>query len=80
MTNGNRRNRQAGLVSGCVLQTAEARRWEIEPIMATPSTPSEPASPRLSFTFYAAEGRVLVSNADQKLIDLGAPTQEHATV
>jgi hypothetical protein len=37
--------------------------------------PAVPASPRQAFTFYAADGRVYVSNADQKLIDLGELTQ-----
>lgn len=40
--------------------------------MAKQNTPREPASPRQTFTFYAAGGRVLASNADQKLVDLDA--------
>jgi hypothetical protein len=44
--------------------------------MAKQNTPSEPASPRQSFTFYAAGGRVYASNADQKLIDLGVLVDE----
>jgi hypothetical protein len=43
--------------------------------MARQNAPQEPASPRLTYSFYAAEGRVYVSNARQKLIDLGALTQ-----
>jgi hypothetical protein len=43
--------------------------------MATDPT-REPASPRHAFTFYAAHGRVYASNARQKLIDLGALTQQ----
>ena len=44
--------------------------------MAKQNSPREPASPRQTFTFYAADGRVLASNADQKLVDLGALTQQ----
>jgi hypothetical protein len=44
--------------------------------MATRPTSSEPASPRQAFTFYAADGRVYVSSAEQKLIDLGALTEQ----
>jgi hypothetical protein len=40
--------------------------------MANRNPPAEPASPRQSFTFYAADGRVYASNIDQKLIDLGS--------
>ena len=36
----------------------------------------EPASPRSAFSFYAANGRVYASNVAQKLIDLGALTQQ----
>ena len=49
------------------------RHW---PIMANANTPKEPASPRQAFTFYAAGGRVYASNVRQKLIDLGALTQD----
>jgi hypothetical protein len=61
---------------GCVLQTAEAYPWEIERTMANESRTQEPAAPRLAFTLYAANGRVYVSNVAQKLIDLGALTQQ----
>jgi hypothetical protein len=44
--------------------------------MAKQDTPQEPASPRSAFTFYAANGRVYASNVKQKLIDLGALTQQ----
>ena len=44
--------------------------------MPSPTTPSVPASPRQAFTFYAANGRVYVSNSEQKLIDLGALTPQ----
>jgi hypothetical protein len=44
--------------------------------MAKQNTPREPASPRQSFTFYAADGRVYASNADQKLVDLGSLVDE----
>jgi len=46
--------------------------------MATQPTSSEPASPRRAYTFYAADGRVYVSNAtaEQKLIDLGALSEQ----
>ena len=64
----------AGL--GCVLQTAEPHWWEIESTMAHEPRTQEPASPRQPFTFYAAKGRVYASNVDQKLIDLGALTQQ----
>lgn len=41
----------------------------------SPSKSSQPASPRQPFTFYAAQGRVYVSNNAQKLIDLGSLTE-----
>lgn len=44
--------------------------------MVNRTTPAEPASPRQAFTFYAAGGRVYVSNLQQKLIDLGALTEQ----
>ncbi len=44
--------------------------------MTAHSPPAQPASPRQPFTFYAADGRVYVSNADQKLIDLGALSED----
>jgi hypothetical protein len=44
--------------------------------MATASSSGEPASPRQTFAFYAADGRVYASNVDQKLIDLGALTRQ----
>jgi hypothetical protein len=44
--------------------------------MPSPSKPKLTASPRQAFTFYAANGRVYVSNVKQKLIDLGALTEE----
>lgn len=44
--------------------------------MAKQKSAREPASPRQSFTFYAAGGRVYASNVDQKLIDLGVLAQE----
>ena len=47
--------------------------------MAKPTTSQEPASPRVAFTFYAANGRVYASNVKQKLIDLGALTQQGDT-
>jgi len=44
--------------------------------MAKPSSKSsQPASPRQPFTFYAAQGRIYVSNNAQKLIDLGSLTE-----
>lgn len=44
--------------------------------MPNQDTTQEPASPRSAFTFYAADGRVYASNVAQKLIDLGALTQQ----
>jgi hypothetical protein len=38
--------------------------------------PKETASPRQMFVFYAADGRVYASNVKQKLIDLGALTED----
>jgi len=44
--------------------------------MTTSFAPAEPAAPRQAFTFYAADGRIYVSNGDQKLIDLGELTEK----
>jgi hypothetical protein len=43
--------------------------------MPRQNSPREPASPRLTFVLYAANGRAYASNFDQKLIDLGELTQ-----
>ncbi|RYF41186.1 MAG: hypothetical protein EOO25_10575 [Comamonadaceae bacterium] len=44
-------------------------------MVKTSSKSAQPASPRQPFTFYAAQGRVYVSNNAQKLIDLGSLTE-----
>lgn len=44
--------------------------------MATEASSGAPGAGQQAFTLYAAQGRVYASNVDQKLIDLGALTQD----